>query len=66
MPHAAAAAACGQILPQSFNGGSRDLKVQPERDAWSPGPAVVLGRDLISPPGHNLCKTQSGRREMLG
>lgn len=52
-----AAASCGRISTENFNRGSRDLKVQPEWDAGSPGPAIVLGRDLISRPGlHSPCK----------
>lgn len=50
-----AAASCGQIPTQNFK-GSHDLKVQPERDARSLGPTVVLGRELVSPPGHCPCK----------
>lgn len=47
------AASWRQIPTQNVNGGSHDLQVQPERDAASLGPMVVLGRQLISPPGHS-------------
>lgn len=58
-----AAASCGQIPTQNFNGGSHDLKVQPERGTRSLGSAFVLSRELISPPGHSPCKhKQKGKK----